>query len=83
MKTIFLASGIWLLAGCATPQVKYRTLEVPIMVRCVSDVPAKPERMTPCAENVNDAQCVKRAARDIARLDSALDQSIELLKACQ
>jgi hypothetical protein len=75
--------GLTLIVGCATPQIKYRTVEVPIMVRCVADVPTKPERMTPCPDPINDAQCVKRAARDIERLDSALDQSINILKACQ
>ncbi len=83
MKTIFPMLAIWLLVGCATPQIKYRTIEVPIIVKCVDEIPKKPERYTPCPESTNDEQCIKRAGRDIERLDSALDQSINLLKACQ
>jgi hypothetical protein len=82
MKTILLASAIWLLAGC-TATTQYRTVQVPVRVTCVTTIPAKPTRLTPCAPDVTDSQCVKHAVIDIERLDSALDQSNELLKACQ
>lgn len=72
-----------LLSGCASPQIKYRNIEVPAAVSCVADVPKKPERYTPCPPTVPDSLCVIRAARDIERLDSALDQAIEQLKACK
>lgn len=80
MKTILLASAICL-AGCET--VRYRTVEVPVRIACVATVPTKPARVTPCPENITDSQCVKRAAIDIERLDSALDQASELLQACK
>jgi hypothetical protein len=79
----FALATLIFLSGCATPQIKYRTIEVPIVVSCVDEIPKKPERYTPCPESTNDEQCVKRAARDIERLDSALDQSIKILKACK
>lgn len=70
-----------LLTGCET--VRYKTVEVPIRIACVATAPAKPARVTPCPDTITDSQCVKRAAIDIERLDSALDQANELLKACQ
>ena len=70
-----------LLTGCET--VRYKTVEVPVRISCVTSIAAKPARLTPCPESVTDSQCVKRSGIDIERLDSALDQSNELLKACQ
>ena len=78
MKTILLASAIWL-AGCET--VQYKTVEVPVRVSCVSSVPPKPAKPVKCV--LEDSECVKQAGRDIERLDSALDQVSELLRACQ
>ena len=80
MKAILLLA-IWSLAGCET--VRYKTVEVPVRVACITTAPAKPARVTPCPESITDSQCVKRAAVDIERLDSALDQVSELLRACQ
>ena len=57
-------------------------VEVPVRVSCVAIVPQKPSRLTPCPAEITNSQCIKRAAIDIERLDSALDQSNEMLKAC-
>lgn len=69
------------LAGCQTTQ--YRTVQVPVRVSCVAGVPAKPPRLTPCPTDITDSQCVKRAAIDIERLQSAVDQLTQLVDACQ
>jgi hypothetical protein len=82
MKTIASMCALWLLAGCNT-LTRHETVQVPVRVTCVTTIPAKPTRLTPCAPDVTDSQCVKRAVIDIERLESALDQSNELLKACQ
>ena len=66
--------------GCS--YLPKQVVEVPVRVSCVAAVPAKPSRLTPCPPVITNSQCVKRAAIDIERLDSALDQSNELLKAC-
>lgn len=70
------------LAGC-TQTVQYRTVQVPVRISCVAAVPAKPSRMTPCPKDITDSQCVKRAAIDIERLESAVDQLTQLVAACQ
>jgi hypothetical protein len=77
-RLIFLF--VFALAGCDL--MPTRIVEVPVRVSCVAAVPAKPSRLTPCPPEITNSQCVKRAAIDIERLDSALDQSNEMLKAC-
>jgi outer membrane murein-binding lipoprotein Lpp len=70
------------LAGCATvPEVK--TVNVPVRVSCVTAVPAKPTRLTPCPKDITNSQCIKRAAVDIERLQSAVDQLTTDLEACR
>lgn len=81
MKSILLASAIWFLAGCET--VQYKTVEIPVRVACITSVPAKPMRLTPCAEAITDSQCVKRSAIDLERLQSAVDQLSADLEACR
>ena len=81
MKTILLAATIWLLAGCET--VQYKTVEVPIRVACITSVPEKPSRLTPCPESITDSQCVKRSAIDVERLQSAVDQLTLDLESCK
>ena len=83
VATTICLCGISLIAVGCTTTTQYRTVQVPVRVTCVTTIPAKPTRLTPCAPDVTDSQCVKRAVIDIERLDSALDQSNELLKACQ
>lgn len=78
MKAVLLASLC--LTGCS--YLPKQIVEVPVRVSCVAAVPAKPSRLTPCPPEITNSQCIKRAAIDIERLDSALDQSNELLKAC-
>lgn len=68
------------LTGCS--YLPKQIVEVPVRISCVAAVPAKPSRLTPCPPEITNSQCVKRAAIDIERLDSALDQSNEMLKAC-
>ena len=80
MKPIIAACV--LLAGCQTI-TRHETIQVPVRIACVASVPAKPSRVTPCPPEISDSQCVKRAAIDIERLDSAVDQLTELVKACQ
>ncbi len=79
----FMCGLCVVLCAACTPQIRYRTVEVPVTVSCVAHVPAKPSRLTPCPPSVTDSQCVTRAAVDIERLDSALDQSLNLLEACK
>lgn len=79
MRLLLILSAL-LLAGCEL--MPTRVVEVPVRVSCVAAVPAKPSRLTPCPPEITNSQCVKRAAIDIERLDSALDQSNEMLKAC-
>lgn len=68
------------LSGCEL--MPTRIVEVPVRVSCVAAVPATPSRLTPCPPEITNSQCVKRSAIDIERLDSALDQSNKMLKAC-
>lgn len=82
MKTIATLAAAVLLSGCA-PQIRYKTVNVPVITPCVATVPTKPARMTPCPPTATDAQCVQRAAIDIERLDAALDETINLLGACK
>ena len=82
-KGVFALAAPLALTLTACETVSYKTVEVPVRVACVATAPAKPARVTPCPESITDSQCVKRAAVDIERLDSALDQVNELLKACQ
>ena len=69
------------LSGCAIQPAKI--VQVPTVQSCVSGVPAKPSRLTPCAKDITDSQCVKRAALDIERLQSAVDQLTIDLEACR
>ena len=71
---------LFALSGCEL--MPTRVVEVPVRISCVAAVPAKPSRLTPCPPEITNSQCIKRAAIDIERLDSALDQSNEMLKAC-
>jgi len=70
------------LAGCPAT-VRYQTVEVPVRIACITTVTEKPALLTPCGSAPLDADCVLRSGTDIARLSSALDQAINLLKACQ
>ncbi len=88
MKSRYVNSHIGIIAlillalsGCAAQPV--RVAEVPVRIACVTSIPAKPIRLTPCPREITDSQCIKRAGVDIERLDSALDQANELLRACQ
>lgn len=81
MKTAMLIP-VLLLAGCQT-MTRYQTVQVPVRVSCVSAVPQKPVKLTPCPTDITDSQCVKRAAIDIERMESAVDQLTEIVKACQ
>lgn len=70
------------LSGCATaPEV--RTVNVPVRQSCVTSVPAKPSLLTPCPKDIARSQCVIRAAKDIERLQSAVDQLTTDLEACK
>ena len=80
LSIILLCQIAILSTGCDL--MPTRIVEVPVRVSCVAAVPAKPSRLTPCPPEITNSQCVKRAAIDIERLDSALDQSNEMLKAC-
>lgn len=81
MKAILAAFALTL-AGC-TQTVQHRTVQVPVRISCVAAVPAKPSRVTPCPKDIADSQCVKRAAVDIERLQSAVDTLTDLVEACQ
>ena len=82
MKTILLVLSI-MVTGCTPALTQWKTVEVPTPIACVKAPIPKPERLTPCSEGVSDSQCVLRSSRDIERLDSALDQNIAIIKACQ
>lgn len=69
------------LTGCETAPT--RTVEVPVRQSCVTTIAAKPSRLTPCPKEITDSQCVKRAALDIERLQSAVDQLSADLEACR
>ena len=70
-----------LVTGCETAPT--RTVEVPVRQSCVGTIAAKPSRLTPCPKDITDSQCVKRAALDIERLQSAVDQLTSDLEACR
>ena len=70
-----------LLAGCETMPAKI--VQVPITTSCVTAVPDKPIRLTPCAADVGVVQCFKNLAIDVEVLDSAVDQLRNLLSACK
>ena len=80
MRAIFLVLAV-LLAGCETAPIK--TVELPVRISCVGTIAAKPSRMTPCPKDITNSQCVKRAALDIERLQSAVDQLTTDLEACR
>lgn len=69
------------LAGCTAQPV--RVAEVPVARSCVTSIPAKPARLTPCPPDITNSQCIKRAAIDIERLQSAVDQLTTDLEACK
>lgn len=69
------------LSGCAAQPT--RVVEVPVRVSCVTAVPAKPARLTPCPKEITNSQCILRAAVDIERLQSAVDQLTTDLEACR
>jgi len=69
------------LSGCAIQPAKI--VQVPTVQSCVTGVPAKPSRLTPCPKAITDSQCVTRAALDIERLQSAVDQLTTDLEACK
>ena len=69
------------LPGCAVQPA--RVVEVPVRQSCVGTIAAKPQRLTPCPKPITDSQCVKRAALDIERLQSAVDQLTVDLEACR
>jgi len=75
--------ALLVVAGCTPPQVEYLTKEVPVRVPCITIVPDKPIRLTPCPIVVTDEGCIQRAAIDIERLASAVDQLTTVVKACQ
>ena len=70
-----------LLTGCETAPIK--SIELPVRVSCFGTIAAKPSRLTPCPKEITDSQCVKRAALDIERLQSAVDQLTLDLEACR
>ena len=80
-RTCSILAVFLTLTGCET--VQYKTVEVPIRVACITSVPAKPSRLTPCLESITDSQCVKRSAIDVERLQSAVDQLTSDLEACR
>ena len=71
-----------LLAGCETMPSR-ETVKVAVTTSCVTAVPDKPTRLTPCAATVGAVQCFKNLEIDLETLDSAVDQLLRLLSACK
>lgn len=78
----YLACLIVLLAGCDTMPTR-DAVRVPVTTACVTVVPDKPTRLTPCGSEVSNVQCFKNLAIDVETLDSAVDQLRGLLSACK
>ena len=74
-----------LLTGCATvpPEVIYKNVEVPVKVSCITTLPDRPLRFTPCPATVTNSTCIKLAAKDIETLAAAVDSAYLLLEACK
>ena len=82
MKYLF---ACLLLTGCATvpPEVVYKNVEVPVKVSCITTLPDRPVRLTPCPASVPNGACIKLAAKDIETLAAAVDSAYLLLEACK
>ena len=71
-----------LLAGCETMPSR-ETVRVPVTTSCVTTIPEKPVRLTPCGATIGAVQCFKNLEIDLETLDSAVDQLLRLLSACK
>ena len=82
MKYLF---ACLLLTGCATmpSEVVYKNVEVPVKISCVTTLPDRPVRLTPCPKDVPNSACIKLAAKDIEVLAAAVGDLYLLLEACK
>ena len=71
-----------LLAGCDTMPSR-EAVKVAVTTSCVTTIPEKPVRLTPCAPTIGAVQCFKNLEIDVEVLDSTVDQLLRLLSACK
>lgn len=71
------------LGGCVPPKEVIRVQEVPVMVSCVTDDPARPRLPDHPCQGKESAECVKIIAAHIERLETALDSSNRAIQACR
>ena len=80
MKLVLCALA--LLVGCDTMPSR-EPVKVAVTTSCVTAIPEKPIRLTPCPSTVGTVQCFKNLEIDVETLDSAVDQLLRLLSACK
>jgi hypothetical protein len=71
---------LFALAGCEL--MPTRTVEVPVTRSCVTTIPDKPQRLTPCPHGTGAVECIHRKDADIVALQAAVDGLTDLLRAC-
>ena len=71
-----------LLVGCDTMPPR-DVVKVAVTTSCITVVPEKPVRLTPCAPTIGAVQCFKNLEIDVETLDSTVDQLLRLLSACK
>ena len=71
-----------LLVGCENMPTR-EPVKVAVTTSCVTTIPEKPTRLTPCATTIGAVQCFKNLEIDVETLDSTVDQLLRLLVACK
>ena len=71
------------LAACDPSPVLTNVVRAPVRVSCVTAVPPKPERLTPCKADETPTVCFQAYQVDVEVLQAAVDTLTDSLAACR